>query len=141
MTTKKPVQANYSEALIASIVTEYQSLIIAHNGDNKLVLSLLAEKTGKTVASLRAKLASLKVYVSDKKSATPISSDVTKSKKQDIVLAISNIVGQPLDGLEAAPKNTLLAIAEKLLQQNDKINDLIADLTAENEPAICDDLN
>lgn len=152
MTTqaKKAIQANYSQELIAVIVAEYQSLIVAHNGDNKYVLSLLAEKHGKTVPSLRAKLASLKVYVSDKKSdeKTPLSSDVSKSKKEDIANAIGNILGQELQGLEVAPKNTLLALlaflskAGKLLQEKeDKINSLIAEMLAENEPAICDDLN
>lgn len=139
MTTqaKKTVQANYSEALIVSIVAEYQALIITHKGDNKTVLSLLAEKHGKTVPSLRAKLASLKVYVSDKKSdeKTPISSDVSKAKKEDIANAIGNIVGQELQGLEVAPKTTLLALlafllnANKLLQEKEeKIESLISEL-------------
>ena len=152
MTTqvKKTVQANYSEALIASIVSEYQSLIVANKGDNKTVLDLLSKKHGKTVASLRAKLASLKVYQSDKKSdeKTPLASDVTKSKKEDIAQAISNIVGQELQGLEVAPKNTLLALLAFLLKANklladreDKINSLIAELLSDDEPSIADDIN
>lgn len=139
MTTqaKKAVVANYSEALIASIVAEYQSLIVAHKGDNSTVLKLLSEKHGKTVPSIRAKLASLKVYQSDKKSGekTPLASDVSKSKKEDIATAISNIVGQDLQGLEVAPKTTLLNLlafllkASKLLEEKEeKIESLISEL-------------
>lgn len=137
-TNKKPVVANYSAELIATLVAEYQSLIVAHKGDNSTVLKTLSEKHGKTVASLRAKLASLKVYVSADKKAdekTPLSSDVSKSKKEYIAQAISNIVGHDLQGLEVAPKNTLLSLlafllkASKLLQEKeDKINSLIAEM-------------
>lgn len=152
MTTqaKKTVQANYSQEMITAIVAEYQTAIVANNGDNKIVLSILSEKYGKTVPSLRAKLASLKVYQSDKKGdeKTPLSSDVSKSKKEDIAQAISNIVGQDLQGLDVAPKNSLLTLlafllkANKLLQEKeDKINALIAEMLAENEPVIYDDLN
>lgn len=141
--TKKAVQANYSEALIATIVAEYQSLIVANKGDNSAVLKTLSEKHGKTVPSIRAKLASLKVYVSADKKAdekTPISYDVTKSKKEDIAQAISNIVEHELQGLEVAPKNTLLVLlafllkASKLLQEKeDKINSLIAEMLSNDD--------
>ena len=140
MTTqaKKTVQANYTEALIATIVAEYKALIIDHKGDNKLVLDILSKKHGKTVPSLRAKLASLKVYVTDKKSDTKTptnGNDLTKAKKEDIANAISNIVDSELQGLEVAPKNTLLALlafllkANKLLEEKEaKINALIAEM-------------
>lgn len=129
MSTKKTVQANYSNELITAIIAEYSTLIITHKGDNKLVLDILSAKHGKTIASLRAKLASLKVYVSNKTSDTTTSVP-SKITKEQLTHSISKIVGQPLDGLEVAPKNALLAIADKLLVQNDKINDLINDLTS-----------
>jgi len=92
---------------------------------------LLSKKHGKTIASLRAKLASLKVYKTADKTSSSSASVPSKITKDQLTQSISKIVGQPLDGLEVAPKNALLAIASKLLELNDKINDLIADLTAE----------
>lgn len=131
MTTKKTVQANYSQELIATIVAEYNTLIVAHKGDNKSVLAILSKTHGKTVPSLRAKLASLKVYQSSSTSSSSSSSVPSKITKEQLAQSISKLVGVDLQGLEVAPKNTLLAIAEKLLEQNDKINDLINDLTEE----------
>lgn len=131
MSTKKTVQANYSQELIAVITTEYQALIITHKGDNKTVLGILSEKHGKTVPSLRAKLASLKVYQSSSTSTSTSSSTPSKITKEQLAQSISKLVGSDLQGLEVAPKQVLLAIAEKLLEQNDKINDLIKDLTEE----------
>lgn len=148
---KKTVQANYSQELIAVVVAEYQSLIVAHKGDNKAVLQMLAEKHGKTIPSLRAKLASLKVYVSDKKSdeKTPAKgNDLMKYKKEEIASLIGDIIGQSLEGLEIAPKNTLLTLllfllkTNKLIQEKeDKINSLIQDMLANDEPIINDDVN
>ena len=89
------------------------------------------------------------MYVSDKKSddKTPTNgNDLTKSKKEDIAHAIGNIVGQELQGLEVAPKNTLLALlafllkASKLLQEReDKINALIADMLGDNTDNLGED--
>lgn len=144
MTTqvKKAVQANYSEALTIALVKDYHDFIVTHKGDNKTVLDLLAKKHGKTIHSIRAKLASLKVYQSEKKSdeKMPLASDVSKSKKEDIANTISDIVGQDLQGLEVAPKNTLLALlafllkASKMLQEKeDKISSLIAEMLESDE--------
>lgn len=132
MTTKKAVQANYSVELISSIVADYKALIIDHKGDNSLVLNLLSEKHGKTVPSIRAKLASLKVYQSADNSRNYDNKVPSKITKEQLTQSISKLVGQPLDGLEVAPKSVLLAIVAKLLENNDKINDLIKDLTTDN---------
>lgn len=139
MSTKKPVQANYTVELIAHITKEYKdaiSLAIANRQPvveaNKAILADLSAKHGKTVASLRAKLASLKIYQSADTTSTSTSVP-SKITKEQITQSISKLVGKPLDGLEVAPKQVLLAIAEKLLAQNDKINDLIADLTLDNQ--------
>lgn len=147
--TKKPVQANYSEALIAVLVSEYQALIVAQKGDNSSVLKILSEKHGKTVSSLRAKLASLKVYKSalTADNNAPVSGDKA-TKKEDIANSISSIVGVELVGLEVATKATLQTLltfllkTNKLLQEReDKINSLISEMLAEDEPVIVDDIN
>jgi len=142
MTTQKTVQANYSAELIALIVAEYSALIAEHKGDNKIVLDLLSKKHGKSVASLRAKLASLKVYVSAAVAAdntAPINGDKA-TKKEDIANAISSIVGAELTGLEAATKATLQSLltymlkATKLLEEKEKkIESLIADMLENSE--------
>ena len=136
MKTQKTVQANYSAEVVELIVAEYNELIVAHNGDNKAVLSILSEKFGKTVPSLRAKLSSLKVYksVNNADNNAPIIGDKI-AKKEDIALAISNIVGVELNGLEAATKAALqdllafLLKANKLLvEKEEKIESLISEL-------------
>jgi hypothetical protein len=141
MTTqaKKAVVANYSAELIATLVAEYQSAMacaIARGqplvAANKSVLADLSAKHGKTVASLRAKLASLKIYQSADTSSNSANKAPSKITKEQVTQSISELVGANCEGLEAAPKNVLLAIASKLLEQNDKINDLINDLTSNN---------
>lgn len=136
MKTQKTEQANYPEQLIALIVNEYAELMAKHGNDNKIVLSLLSEKHGKTVPSLRAKLSSLRVYkTANSADNAPIVGDKV-AKKEDIANAISLIVGTELSGLEVATKATLqhllayLLKVSKLLEQKEvKINELIADLT------------
>lgn len=149
MKTQKTVQANYSAELVALIVAEYSALIVEHKGDNKLVLDLLSKKHGKSTPSLRAKLASVKAYISanntDNKSV--IVGDKI-AKKEDIANAISNIVGVELTGLEVATKATLQTLLTFLLKVNKlltekeaKINSLIAEVLAEDEPLVVDDIN
>ena len=148
MTTKKTVQANYTPELVTLIVAEYADLMGEHK-DNKIVLQILSEKHGKSVPSLRAKLSSLKVYISANSADTdkPIVGDKV-TKKEDIAAAISNIVGVELTGLEAATKQTLQTLLAFLLKVNkllnekeDKINSLIAEMLADDEPLIVDDIN
>lgn len=126
---KKVVVANYSDDILQAIVAEYQAAYAAHNGDNKVVLDLLSAKYGKTVHSLRAKLSSLKVY---KSATTPtVKPTITGAKKEEIVNSICDIVGKELQGLEVAPKNTLLALLSFATASRDKIKQLIDDLTEE----------
>ena len=137
MKTQKTVQANYTVELVSVIVAEYNALIVEHKGDNKIVLGLLSKKHGKTVASLRAKLASLKVYKSAdnaEESTAPIVGDKI-AKKEDIVADIASIVGTELAGLEAATKATLqklltflLKVNKLLSEKEEKINALIAEM-------------
>ena len=139
MTTQaKTKQANYSAEAIAIISTEYQNAIakaIANKTPlveaNKAILADLSAKHGKTTASLRAKLASLKVYVSESKDSDTANKVSSKITKEQITSSISKSLGVSCDGLEAAPKTVLLAIALKLVEQDKKISDLIADLTSD----------
>lgn len=128
MTTKKVVQANYSQDIITSLVSDYQAAY-AVNPDNATILTALSAKYGKTVHSLRAKLSSLKVY----KSATnpTVKPTVTGAKKEDIAKSLSTIVGVELSGLEVAPKTTLLALLSFVTASREKIDQLINDLTEE----------
>ena len=148
MTTKKTVQANYSQELSSLIVSDYADLMAKNANDNKIVLQILSEKHGKSIPSLRAKLSSLKVYISsDKVNNNEPIADGKPVKKEEIANAISNIVGVELTGLEAATKATLQTLLTFLLKVNKllnekeaKIESLIAEMLDE-EPYIADDIN
>lgn len=142
MKTQKTVQANYTAELIALIVSEYADLMAKHGNDNKIVLSLLSEKFGKSVPSLRAKLASLKVYVNANSADNAPSVGDKTAKKEDIANAIASIVGKELNGLEAATKQALLDLlafllkANKLLAEKEaKIESLIAEMLENSDNA------
>ena len=149
MTNKpKTIQANYSAELVSVIIADYAQLMAKNANDNKIVLQIMSEKYGKSVHSLRAKLSSLKVYISANSADTdkPIVGDKV-TKKEDIACAISTIIGQELTGLEAATKATLQAILAYLLkvskqleEKEAKIESLIAEMLDE-EPYIADDIN
>ena len=148
MTNKqKTVQTNYSAELVSVLVAEYAQLMSEHK-DNKIVLDLLSKKHGKSIPSLRAKLSSLKVYISsDKVNNNEPIADGKPVKKEEIANAISNIVGTELGGLEAATKAALQAILAYLLkvskqleEKEAKIESLIAEML-DDEPLIVDDIN
>lgn len=149
MTTKKTVQANYSQELSSLIVSDYADLMAKNANDNKIVLQILSEKHGKSVASIRAKLASLKVYktANNGNNNAPMVGDKA-TKKEDIAQAISAIIGQELIGLEAATKATLqillaylLKVSKLIEEKEKKIESLIAEMLADDEPYIADDIN
>ena len=144
MTTKKTVQANYSQELSSLIVSDYADLMAKNANDNKIVLQILSEKHGKSIPSLRAKLSSLKVYISpDKVNNNEPIADGKPVKKEEIANAISNIVGTELGGLEAATKAALQSIlsyllkTSKLMEEKEKkidslIEEMLADDNADN---------
>lgn len=131
MTTKKVVVANYSEDVLSAIVAEYQAFIIDFPSDNAAILHTLATKYGKTVHSLRAKLASLKVYKSTKEAMNDAPATMNKATKEQIVEAISTITRLNMTGLEVAPKSVLQSMLEFIMAQEKKINDLVSDLVSE----------
>ena len=126
MTTKKVVQANYSEDILLAIVAEYRAFIIDFPNDNHAILHTLATKYGKSVHSLRAKLASLKVYVTA--NHTTAAGSNKGMTKEALVNAIAAIVGQDLSGLEVAPKATLQTLFDFIRSQAAKIEQLASDL-------------
>ena len=127
MTSKKVIQANYSEDVLQAIVAEYNAFIVDFPNDNNAILNTLATKYGKSVHSLRAKLASLKVYVTA--NHTTISNK--GMTKESLVNAIGAIVGQDLSGLEVAPKATLQSLYDFVRTQDRKIEQLASDLASE----------
>lgn len=149
-TATKVKQVNYSADVITNIVSDYQSAMtkavdsgLSIVDANKQVLTDLSVKHGKTVPSLRAKLASLKAYKSanNADNNAPISGNKA-TKKEDLALTISNIVGVELVGLEVATKATLQTLltfllnVSKLIQEKDeKINSLVAEMLETDENA------
>lgn len=122
---KKAVQANYSEDILLAIVAEYNAFIVDFPNDNNAILHTLATKYGKSVHSLRAKLSSLKVYVTTTHTATTSNKGMTK---ESLVNAIAAIVGQDLSGLEVAPKATLQTLYDFVRTQERKIEQLASDI-------------
>ena len=102
-TAKKAIVANYTSDVIAAIVNEYQTSR-ANGQDNTAILADLSAKYGKSIPSLRAKLASLKVYVKDE---ATIASTSVKATKSQYVESLETLTGLKLDSLESATKAQL----------------------------------
>lgn len=130
MTTKKVVQANYSEDILQAIVAEYNAFIVDFPDDNNAILHTLATKYGKSVHSLRAKLASLKVYKTANSLVVGANSN-SKMTKESLVNAIALLISRDLVGLEVAPKATLQALLDYTRGQANKIEQLASDLASE----------
>ena len=106
-TAKKAIVANYTSDVIAAIVTDYTQG--RENGqDNTTILLDLSSKYGRTIPSIRAKLASLKVYV---KEVQPSESSSVKATKSQYVSALESLTGLKLDSLESATKSQLQDLA------------------------------
>lgn len=106
-TTKKAIVANYTSDVIAAIVAEYTQGR-ANDLDNTAILLDLSSKYGKSIPSIRAKLASLKVYVKDE---TTIANTSVKATKSQYVESLETLTGLKLDSLEAATKSQLQDLA------------------------------
>lgn len=119
MTTAKTLPAaNYSADQVTTIVTAYK------NGDS---LETIAASVGKSVPSVRAKLAALKVYVSKSKTS-PTGEKVTKENKEGLKSKLESLLGVELLNVEAASKQTLLALINAIVSRDEKIASLIADV-------------
>lgn len=102
-TAKKAIVANYTQDAISTIVTDYTQGR-ANGLDNTTILLDLSSKYGRTIPSIRAKLASLKVYVKDE---ATIASTSVKATKSQYVESLETITGLKLDSLESATKAQL----------------------------------
>jgi hypothetical protein len=109
MTTKTE---NYTAEMTTDLVEAYTK---AETSEARLaVVAFYAEKLGKTVNSVRAKLTREKVYIAkvytNKKGEKPV-------KKDAIVTAIAGKIGMTVeacDSLEKVNKNVLVAIVKAL---------------------------
>lgn len=123
MTTKKTAAANYSADTIAAITNEYK--VGRESGlANADILNDLSKKHGKTIPSIRAKLASLKVYQKDDNKTTTAS--VGAAKKSDLVAGLEALTGLSLASLEAATKSELSALADFIDDTLATVHDLKA---------------
>jgi hypothetical protein len=121
-TAKKAIVANYTQDAISTIVNDY-NLGRQKGQDNAAILAELSAKYGRTIPSIRAKLASLKVYVKD--TETSESSSV-KATKRHYVSVLENLTGLPLESLETATKSQL----QDLVLYIDDLKATIHDLKA-----------
>lgn len=125
MTTVKTLPAaNYSEAQVLSIVAAYKA------GTS---LEDIAKSVSKSVPSVRAKLSSLKVYVSKAKSDVKTSDKGEKANKESLAAKLSELVGLPLLNVESASKPALIALINAIIQRDEKINSLINDMLGDAE--------
>ena len=124
MTTVKTVATNYSADQVTSIVTAYKA------GTS---LEDIAKSVSKSVPSVRAKLSSLKVYISKAKSDVKTSDKGEKANKESLAAKLSELVGLPLLNVESASKPALLALINAIIQRDEKINSLINDMLGNDE--------
>lgn len=117
MTTVKTVATNYTAEQVTAIVSAYKA------GES---LENIAASVGKSVPSVRAKLAALKVYVS--KAAKPASEKTPKENKDGLKSKLESLLGCDLLNIEAASKAALLALINAIKSRDEKIQSLIDDM-------------
>lgn len=121
-TAKKAIVANYTSDAVSTIVNDYN--LGRQNGqDNSAILAQLSSKYGRTIPSIRAKLASLKVYQKDVETSANTSVKATKSQ---YVESLEALTGLKLDSLEAATKSQLQDLALYVDDLKATIHDLKA---------------
>lgn len=116
--TVKTVATNYTAEQIITITEAYKK------GDS---LEVIAASVGKSVPSVRAKLAQLKVYVSKAATKTENKGGV-KVNKEGLKVYLESLVGKDLLNIEAASKDALLALINAIKARDDKIQSLIDDM-------------
>lgn len=107
MPETKKTQANYTPAMETQLREDYNPE--ASEAERKEQISALAEEFGKNVASIRAKLVRMGLYVKNEYKAKTGEKPATK---ETIVASIADTLGVDADaqlsGLEKATKNCLL---------------------------------
>lgn len=99
--------ANYSDAQIAVLKESYKGL------DNKAEVDQISAATGKTPASVRAKLAQLGLYKAEKAEAK----NADRVSKRVLAESIGErlaLLEAEVDGLEKAPKSVLEKLVARL---------------------------
>ena len=107
MTTKQKA-VNYSAESVAIIVAEYQA------GKS---LETIAESAGRTVASIRAKLSSLGVYVKKEKPTEGKKGGVTKAALVSDIAAIVTGDKNGMESLQAATMSDLKSLLAFLVSE------------------------
>ena len=121
MSNKKAVVVNYSAPMIAAISADYAAGV---------ELAAIAEKTGKTVASIRAKLSSLGLYKAKSVAIVGKKGGVTKAS---LVSDISAIVSGDKNGLESlrsatiADLKTILSFLVAEMREDACLDDLLSE--------------
>lgn len=110
--------ANYTEDQVTAIVAAYKA------GDT---LEAIASSVGKSVPSVRAKLAALKVYVS-KAATKPENKGGVKVNKDGLKAYLESLVGKDLLNIEAASKEALVILINAIKSRDEKIQSLIEDM-------------
>lgn len=114
--------ANYTSEQVLAIVAQYKA------GDS---LESIASSVGKSVPSVRAKLAALKVYVS--KATTKPENKGAKVNKEGLKAYLESLIGKDLLNVEAASKDALLLLIDAIKQRDEKIQGLIDDMLGESD--------
>lgn len=121
MTTVKTLPAaNYSAEQVTAITAAYLQGVSLED---------IAASVGKSVPSVRAKLAALKVYVS--KAATKPENKGEKVNKEGLKAYLESLLGVELLNIEAASKQALLALINAIKSRDDKIQGLIDDMLSD----------
>ena len=118
MTTVVLKAANYTSEQVTAIVAAYKA------GDS---LESIAASVGKSVPSVRAKLAALKVYVS-KAATTKPENKGAKVNKEGLKAYLESLVGKDLLNVEAASKDALIILINAIKERDSKIESLINDM-------------
>ena len=123
MTTVKTLPAaNYSAEQVTAITAAYLQGVSLED---------IAASVGKSVPSVRAKLAALKVYVS-KAATTKPENKGAKVNKEGLKAYLESLVGKDLLNIEAASKDALLLLIDAIKQRDEKIQGLIDDMLCDN---------
>lgn len=113
--------ANYTEEQVLTITAAYAA------GDS---LETIAASIGKSVPSVRAKLAALKVYVS-KAATKPENKGGAKVNKEGLKAYLESLVGKDLLNVESASKDALIILINAIKSRDEKIQSLIDDMLSD----------
>ena len=113
--------------LKAANYTEDQCLTITAAYLQGVSLEDIAASVGKSVPSVRAKLAALKVYVS-KAATTKPENKGAKVNKEGLKAYLESLVGKDLLNVESASKDALIILINAIKERDSKIESLINEM-------------